>query len=1089
MVNARKGLNDLGCDSTVKKIRLTRSLRELDVLKERLNEEIRLQSSDKLKIQSLEGQLTDTQEEIGSLRERCMIKEQLLQAIIDKNFNLLKEYNQLLDDLDGAIEDRVYLEIDIQSLIEKRNFEEEIFKLMKIELEKLHFIDTDGKKMIDFERFYEIELRNIKDKIRDDFLKINEDNYEAVRHEYEHRYSKIVEEIERQEIVERNLAEEDALKELNEEFLKNKNEIMTLNERENELKSKLDALLRKFNENRERQQLDTDERNQVIAHLDQQLKQIRADAWGLLNFSKNLDAEIAIYDRLVTKHLDKHEMPVRFSIEEYKMAYFNNKDDLAVSHFVPNEEDYKRGDKITLIDQERRELRRQQDEFERQRKIRREREEQERIKRMKEEEEEKRLRELERQRAEERERERFKRLREEEEEKERIRRIQEQMEIDRIKREEEERERMRKIEEEQRRLREAEEVRKRKLQEQEIERQRKQQEDEEEERRRWLERKAEEKRREEERLRKKQEEEEERERKLREAEEARKRKLQELEIQKRLREEEIERQRKQQEDEEEERRRWLERKAEEKRREDEERQRALEEEEREKQKRLKEAEEERKRKQQELEFQRRLREEEDERERQAEIERKRKLEQRQKEEEEEEEKKKKAARESEEIEVSIDFEREKEPSIKPIKHLIPARVRISEGTEAYEVQTKTIETQQVERYQFEQRVQVETEEIRRQEATTEGGEKKVIGINNRFRLDTNNDSTKPNRLQVEQQEEAARLLREKRDHEARILLQILEEETQKRVDADRKKQIDHETRLRIEIENLEKEKQNLLKQQEEHRIRLIREEEEERRLKKLEETTITKKTNETTTTTQQQHQNKQNYCNYVDHCVSSNSGRKHVLVLNQHPTIVGKDKLSKYALKHKANRYVSGAIGILETEINGDYIVLENLSSTKTVNLNGWYLHRFVPDQSINLLYKFNNDIWLKNGDKLRVWSQGASYKLTSSIEFLDIIAENIDNWGVYSKYSVTKLINQDGIDKAVLTQTLLRLSTAGNNNNIKMIKPVPPPPIKLDTIEYSNVQTTNIQTTTTTTTTSTTTELNNRLLQQEEHKILSNYF
>jgi hypothetical protein len=49
----------------------------------------------------------------------------------------------------------------------------------------------------------------------------------------------------------------------------------------------------------------------------------------------------------------------------------------------------------------------------------------------------------------------------------------------------------------------------------------------------------------------------------------------------------------------------------------------------------------------------------------------------------------------------------------------------------------------------------------------------------------------------------------------------------------------------------------------------------------------------------------------------------------------------KYAIKHKANRYVSGAIGILETSLNGEFILLENLSSNKNVNLKGWYIHRY----------------------------------------------------------------------------------------------------------------------------------------------------
>lgn len=47
------------------------------------------------------------------------------------------------------------------------------------------------------------------------------------------------------------------------------------------------------------------------------------------------------------------------------------------------------------------------------------------------------------------------------------------------------------------------------------------------------------------------------------------------------------------------------------------------------------------------------------------------------------------------------------------------------------------------------------------------------------------------------------------------------------------------------------------------------------------------------------------------------------------------------------------------------------------------------------------------------------------------IIANNIENWGTYSKFSVTKLINPDGVDKAVLTQSLLRLASSTNNVNV----------------------------------------------------------
>jgi hypothetical protein len=46
------------------------------------------------------------------------------------------------------------------------------------------------------------------------------------------------------------------------------------------------------------------------------------------------------------------------------------------------------------------------------------------------------------------------------------------------------------------------------------------------------------------------------------------------------------------------------------------------------------------------------------------------------------------------------------------------------------------------------------------------------------------------------------------------------------------------------------------------------------------------------------------------------------------------------------------------------------------------------------------------------------------------LVAHNVDNWGTYSKFSVTKLINPEGVDKAVLTQSLLRMASSTSHVN-----------------------------------------------------------
>ncbi|RNA07340.1 hypothetical protein BpHYR1_011732, partial [Brachionus plicatilis] len=113
----------------------------------------------------------------------------------------------------------------------------------------------------------------------------------------------------------------------------------------------------------------------------------------------------------------------------------------------------------------------------------------------------------------------------------------------------------------------------------------------------------------------------------------------------------------------------------------------------------------------------------------------------------------------------------------------------------------------------------------------------------------------------------------------------------------------------------------------------------------------------------------------------------------------------------------------------------------------GWYIHRFVPDQNINVTFKFANDTVLNAGEKLKVLSnrQRSSSmhdglnrppRPIKTIEKV-ITAYNIDNWGTYSKFSVTKLINQDGVDKAVLTQSLLKLPSS---NNLSQMEEIPLP-------------------------------------------------
>jgi hypothetical protein len=92
---------------------------------------------------------------------------------------------------------------------------------------------------------------------------------------------------------------------------------------------------------------------------------------------------------------------------------------------------------------------------------------------------------------------------------------------------------------------------------------------------------------------------------------------------------------------------------------------------------------------------------------------------------------------------------------------------------------------------------------------------------------------------------------------------------------------------------------------------------------------------------------------------------------------------------------------------------------------------RYVPDKAVNIVFKIPNDVVLLSGEKLKILSQQffAGGKMSrQAFDHKVLVADSVANWGAYSKFSVTKLINPEGVDKAVLTTSLLRLASSALN-------------------------------------------------------------
>ena len=344
LYGAKVELNNVSEVNTMAKIRASRSMYELDRLREKYDEEVKWQSKDHEKIRLLESQRTESLHELNYLKENCESKKQSLLDNSDRNNKLREQLNALTDALDREQGGRVDIECQIQTLLEKKKFEQELHRVMRDELERL-FVNQGNNRVVDPMGFYTKELRDIKQKIRDDFKKLNEFNNESLKYEYEMRYSKVVEEIE----IKKKQADEARLKaeleektnfeSLSAEIEGNKEEIKNLKLQEFNLNKLLQELQDRMAKLKNRNSDTCDQKQNEIDQLYEQINNLKADLSSMLSFSKSLDAEVAVYARLLNQRVNT------FVAQTYTFENYENlvlKDEINQNHRILEQNELRR---------------------------------------------------------------------------------------------------------------------------------------------------------------------------------------------------------------------------------------------------------------------------------------------------------------------------------------------------------------------------------------------------------------------------------------------------------------------------------------------------------------------------------------------------------------------------------------------------------------------------------------------------------------------------------------------------------------------------------------------------------------------------
>lgn len=114
-----------------------------------------------------------------------------------------------------------------------------------------------------------------------------------------------------------------------------------------------------------------------------------------------------------------------------------------------------------------------------------------------------------------------------------------------------------------------------------------------------------------------------------------------------------------------------------------------------------------------------------------------------------------------------------------------------------------------------------------------------------------------------------------------------------------------------------------------------------------------------------------------------------------------------------------GSILIREIDPYGHFIIVEHNGSTsdRAQDMVGWILKREI-DSYQHIIYRFPNDFNLKPKSSIKILSRQASKTIYSYEKKNVLIAESIQTWGTGVKTIINRLIDANGEERDVLTQT-----------------------------------------------------------------------
>ncbi|CAF4576719.1 unnamed protein product [Rotaria sp. Silwood1] len=294
---ARQVIDDTAKDRAAAELRAKRAEEETLRFKDKYETLLAGRDSDRQKIDALQKQLADNEADLNLFRRRLADLEDEQKRYRAESQKLILDIQRVTQDLDHETIARVQLENEKQSLEEEINFLKQIHAQEIEELKQANLVGT----ALDPANFFKHELSNAIRDIREEYEQLNNQQRNELESWYRLKVTQAVQEIQSRRAIEapENIREKEEVKKLRTLVTDSRKDIAAMRQRNGELENRIHELEELVQIERREGIQASNERDREIQELRARLEELGRDYDELVTTKSSLDAEIAIYRKLL----------------------------------------------------------------------------------------------------------------------------------------------------------------------------------------------------------------------------------------------------------------------------------------------------------------------------------------------------------------------------------------------------------------------------------------------------------------------------------------------------------------------------------------------------------------------------------------------------------------------------------------------------------------------------------------------------------------------------------------------------------------------------------------------------------------------